>query len=175
MSSEPAPRRSRAEAGILLGAAAVVYLADQVTKAIVVSSVAMGERIDVIGDILQIWHAENHGAAFSLLQGGQLLFLVVSVIALAVIGYFFRALHGRSLWLYALLGIILGGTLGNLVDRVTRGGFVTDWISVGIGRTRWPTFNIADASIDTGIILLIVVLTLADRARAPRPRAEAGR
>src|SRR5437867_10050968 len=155
MSSEPAPHRWRVEAGILLGTAAVIYLADQLTKAIVVSSVAVGQRIDVFGDIVQIWHAENHGAAFSLLQGGQLLFLVVSVVALGVIGYFFRALHARSPWLYALLGVILGGTLGNLVDRVTRGGFVTDWISVGIGSTRWPTFNVGDASIDTGIILLI--------------------
>jgi signal peptidase II len=179
MSPEPPPRRWRAEAVVLLAVAAGAYLADQLSKAIIVAGVAEGQRISVIGTLIEIWHAENHGAAFSLLQGGQLLFMVVTVVALGVIGYFWRALHGRSLWFYALLGLILGGTLGNFVDRVARGGYVTDWISVGLGDTRWPTFNVADASIDTGIILLIVTLMLADRTRtratpASRPRSEAG-
>jgi signal peptidase II len=122
MRPETAPRRWRAEALVLLAVAAAVYLADQLSKAIIVAGLAEGQRISVVGDLVQIWHAENSGAAFSVLQGGELLFVVVTVVALGVIGYFWRTLHGRSLWFYALLGLILGGALGNFVDRVARDG-----------------------------------------------------
>jgi signal peptidase II len=95
-------------------------------------------------------------------------------VALVVIAYFFWTLTGRSRWLFVLLGLTLGGTLGNLADRVLR-GTVTDYISVGVGATRWPTFNIADASIDVGIILLVLVLTLGERRATSDPRPEEGR
>jgi len=146
---------------VLLGTAAVVYAADQLTKALVVANIDVGQRIDVIGDLVQLWHAENSGAAFSLLQNGQLLFVVVSLFALALITYFFRALHGRSLGIFVLLGLVLGGTLGNFTDRV-RHAQVTDFVSVGIGELRWPTFNVADSSIVIGILAFVVLLTLFD-------------
>jgi signal peptidase II len=63
-----------------------------------------------------------------------------------------------------VLGLILGGTLGNLVDRV-RFGYVTDFVSVGVGDLRWPTFNVADASIVVGILTLVAYLTLVDPLR----------
>jgi signal peptidase II len=90
------------------------------------------------------------------------LFMVVTVVALGMIVYFHRAFAGRSLWLQALLGLILGGTLGNLVDRV-RQGYVTDFVSFGFGSTRFPTFNVADSSIVVGIGTLVIVLMLLDR------------
>ena len=81
-----------------------------------------------------------------------------------MIGYFYRTFRGRSLWLQAVLGVILGGTLGNLIDRV-RLGYVTDFVSVGIGDLRWPTFNVADASIVLGIGATVIYLMLIDPAR----------
>ncbi len=158
MRSEPLPAARRANLLTLLAVAAVVLVADQLTKAMVIAAVPVGERVQVLGDLVQVWHARNTGAAFSLFEGGFLLFVVVTAVALAMIVYFHRSFVGRSRWLQVILGVVLGGTLGNFIDRV-RFGYVTDWISVGIGSTRWPTFNIADSGVVVGIILLVVVLT----------------
>ena len=158
MRREPSATAGRANLLTMLGVAVVVLLADQVTKALVVAAVPVGGRVQVIGDLVQIWHAQNSGAAFSLFEGGFLLFVAVTMVALAMIAYFHRSFAGRSRWLQVILGVVLGGTLGNFSDRV-RFGYVTDWISVGIGTTRWPTFNIADSGVVVGIILLVAVLT----------------
>jgi len=163
MTEDSSHRHSLREGAVLAGVAAGVYLADQLTKALVVANLPVGSRTNLIGDLVQLWHAQNRGAAFSLLQDSQLLFLVVSAAALATIAYFYRSLHGRSLWLYAILGLVLGGTLGNLTDRI-RQQYVTDFVSVGIGDLRWPTFNMADSSIVVGILSIIVILSLLDRA-----------
>lgn len=155
---------------ILIATAAVVFLADQLTKALVVANVGTGEQIELLGGFVQIWNVRNRGAAFSLFQGEIALFLVVTVLALAMIVYFHRSLRDRSLWLQVLLGVILGGTLGNLVDRL-RLGYVTDFVSVGIGDLRWPTFNVADSSIVVGIGLLVLYLAWADRRSGAEVRA----
>lgn len=149
---------------ILLAVGIVVLAVDQVTKALVVANMALGSSVGVIGDVIMLWHVRNEGAAFSLFQGGTLLFLVVTVVALGMIVYFHRAFTGRSLWLQALLGLILGGTLGNFIDRL-RQGYVTDFVSVGVGTVRFPTFNVADSSIVVGIGILVIVLMLLDRQR----------
>lgn len=150
---------------ILLAVGAAVLAFDQVTKALIVANLPLGSSVPVIGDLVILWHVRNAGAAFSLFQGGTALFLVVTVIALGMIVYFHRTFAGRSFWLEALLGIILGGTLGNLVDRV-RQGYVTDFVSVGVGSVRFPTFNVADSSIVVGIGILVIVLMLLDRRQA---------
>lgn len=149
---------------LLVAVAAGIFIADQTTKAVVISGIGLNERVPVVGDLVQIWHVQNRGAAFSLFQGGWLLFLAVTVLALGMIVYFHRQFRGRSPWLQVLLGVILGGTAGNLVDRV-RFGYVTDFVSVGVGELRWPTFNVADSSIVVGIGLLVAYLVLTDRRR----------
>ncbi|MGH2429796.1 MAG: signal peptidase II [Candidatus Limnocylindria bacterium] len=149
---------------VLAGTAAVLYAADQLTKAAVVAGLPLGERIEVIGDTVQLWHVQNRGAAFSLFQGELWLFLVVTVLALGMIAYFHRTLRERTPWLQVILGTILGGTLGNLTDRL-RFGYVVDFVSVGVGDLRWPTFNVADSAIVVGIGLLVAYLTFADRQR----------
>lgn len=168
MSSETPHSDGRADALALLATAAVVYAADQLTKAFIVANIELGRSVDVVGDLLQLWHARNAGAAFSMLQGEQLLFLVVSVVALGMIVYFHRAFRGHSRWLQAILGLVLGGTLGNLTDRI-RHGYVTDFISVGIGDTRFPTFNVADSAVVVGIGLLVIYLLISDRRREEAP------
>jgi signal peptidase II len=152
----------------LAGTALPIYAADQVTKAVVAANLAVGERVQVIGDLVQIWHARNSGAAFSLFRGELWLFLTVTVAALVMIAYFHVSLRGRGLWLQAVLGMILAGALGNLTDRL-RQGEVVDFVSVGIGDLRWPTFNVADSAVVVGILILVAYLTLADR----RSRREA--
>lgn len=159
MSSEGQASGGMRKPAILLGTALVILVADQVTKALVVANVAIGERVNVLGDLVQVWHAQNRGASFSLLQGATILFLMVSILAVAMVVYFHRSLRARGWWVHLVLGVILGGTLGNLVDRV-RQGAVTDWLSVGIGDLRWPTFNVADSSLVVGIGVLVVYLLL---------------
>ena len=152
------------KAVILLLTALVILIADQLTKALVVANLAIGERARLLGDVVQVWHAQNRGAAFSLFQGGTVVFLVVSVLSIGMVAYFHRSLRDRAPWLHVVLGIILGGTLGNFIDRL-RQGYVTDWLSVGIGDTRWPTFNVADSSVVVGIGVLVVYLLLTNPDR----------
>jgi len=149
---------------ILALAALTILILDQASKAMVASSIEVGQRVKVIGQFVELWHAQNRGAAFSLFQGGTLFFLAVTVLALGMIVYFYRTFRGHSPWLLAVLGVILGGTLGNLIDRV-RLGYVTDFVSVGIGDLRWPTFNVADASLVVGIGITVIYLMLTDPAR----------
>ena len=153
---------------VLAGTAALLYAADQVTKALVVANVEYGARHDVIGDVVQLWHVRNTGAAFSILPGYTWLFVPITFVALGMVAYFFRAFRDRGLGIHVVLGMILAGTLGNLTDRL-RWGYVVDFISVGVGDLRWPTFNVADPSVVIGIGLLVVYLTFVD---GRRPAAE---
>jgi signal peptidase II len=161
MTTHPPRTTGRTDLLVLLGTAALVYLLDQASKALVVANLRVGDRQQIVGDLVQLWHAQNAGAAFSLFQGGQILFLVVTAFALGMIVYFHRSFRGQSRWLQLVLGVILGGTLGNLTDRV-RLGYVTDFVSVGFGDTRFPTFNVADSAIVLGIGVLVIYLALLD-------------
>ncbi|HEY7738080.1 MAG TPA: signal peptidase II [Candidatus Limnocylindria bacterium] len=158
-------RHAWAETGVLLATAALVFLADRVTKAWIVANVDIGEQIPVVGDFIQIWHTENAGAAFGLLQGGGLLFAAIGVGTIVVVGWIHLTGRLPGTLAAVLLGMILGGTLGNLTDRLLD-GTVVDWVSVGIGSLRWPTFNVADASVFCGIVALIIYLSVLDRRAA---------
>ncbi len=147
---------------VLAGTAVALYAADQVTKSLVVASLAPGESVEVIGDLVRLWYVKNTGAAFSLFPGALWLFLPVTVLALVMIGWFFRSYRARGPWIHVVLGTILAGTLGNLTDRL-RLGYVVDFISVGFGDVRFPAFNVADSAVVVGIGLLVLYLSLADR------------
>ena len=99
-----------------------------------------------------------------------LIFYAVHVLALGMVAWFHRSFRGRSLWLQAILGLLLGGSIGNLIDRI-RQGYVTDFISVGFGDVRFPTWNVADAGITTGIILLVAYLVLLEPRRTAESEA----
>lgn len=149
---------------VVAGTAALLYAADQASKLLVVAGLRLGESHAVIGDLVRIWYVQNTGAAFSLFPGAIWLFLPVTVLALVMIGYFFRAFRDRGPWIHVILGTILAGTLGNLTDRL-RLGHVVDFVSVGIGETRFPTFNVADSAVVVGIGLLVLYLTFTDPRR----------
>lgn len=149
---------------VVAGTAALLYAADQASKLLVVAGLRLGESHAVIGDLVRIWYVQNTGAAFSLFPGAIWLFLPVTMLALVMIGYFFRAFRDRGPWIHVILGIILAGTLGNLTDRL-RLGHVVDFVSVGIGETRFPTFNVADSAVVVGIGLLVLYLTFTDPRR----------
>lgn len=166
MSTAAARDEQRRELVALGLTAAAVVLADQLTKAAVVGALGVGERAEVIGDLVVLWHIRNTGAAFSLFQfeGSLLLFYAVHVVALGMVAWFHRSFRGRSAWLHVILGLLLGGSIGNLIDRV-RQGYVTDFVSVGFGDIRFPTWNIADAGITVGIALLVGYLLFLEPRR----------
>jgi signal peptidase II len=161
---------------ILIGTAVLILAADQVTKALVVANLEHREVVPILGDVVRLWHVRNTGAAFSLLPGATWIFIPVTVVALGMVAWFHRSFRGRAVWIHVVLGAVLGGTLGNLVDRV-RLGYVVDWVDVGIGSLRWPTFNVADPAVVIGILILVLYLTFvegdgtADHARRPDPAA----
>ncbi len=166
--SDSRMRRPWTETGLLATTAAAVYLLDRITKAWIVANVDVGEQIRVAGDLVQIWHTENEGAAFGLLQGGGLVFILVGVATLVAIGWVHATGRARGVPAAILLGLVLGGTLGNLTDRLADGS-VPDFVSVGLGDIRWPTFNVADASVVIGILGLVLLLSLLDRRAAASP------
>jgi len=141
--------------------ALVVLVCDQVTKALVLSSIALGDSRHVLPGVSLV-HAENSGVAFSLLTGSEVAVVIVTLaIVAAVLAYFAR--HGgrrRLLWL--VTGLIVGGALGNLVDRV-RAGAVTDFIQL----PHWPAFNLADTAITLGVIALFLIVGRGGVAPSP--------
>lgn len=155
---------------VLVGTAVILYVADQGTKAAVDALVTEGSRIDVIGDLVQLWHVRNPGAAFSILPGATWLFVPVTILAIGMVAYFHRTLRHRGVLIQVILGAILAGSLGNLTDRV-RLGEVIDFVSVGVGETRFPTFNVADSAVVLGIGALVLYLTFVEPRRSTEPAA----
>lgn len=159
--------RERARWPIFLGLAAIVVVLDQLTKAWLVSFLAPGERIEVLGDYLRLVHSQNSGALFGLFRDQAIVFAIVSVGVVGAIVWFHRT-SGRNTLLSVALGLLLGGALGNMADRF-RLGYVVDFVDLGIGGFRWYTFNVADSAISGAIVLLLVSAFLIDRTR---PAAE---
>jgi signal peptidase II len=141
--------------------AAAVLAADQVTKALLVGWLPLHGRYDVIDGLLAINHVQNYGAAFGLFANvsGGLLRWVLVVVSIAAVGLIWA--YAREGWhepkIVIAFGMILGGALGNLVDRL-RLGYVVDFIDVHWGSYHWPSFNVADASITVGAVILFLAM-----------------
>jgi signal peptidase II len=130
--------------------AVVVVVLDQATKALVRSNIRVGETDGVFPGV-DLVHVRNEGVAFSRFSGGGTIVTVIVAIALvALVAYFVTHLHKPLVWLPT--GMLLGGALGNIIDRV-RDGAVTDFIKL----PAWPAFNLADISITFGVIVLLYV------------------
>jgi signal peptidase II len=150
----PAPRpRTR----LLLLLAAGVLLLDLVTKLVVVATIEPGEDIRVLGGALYLTHLRNTGAAFSFAEGFTVVFTLVAAAVVVVIVRTARRLFSTG-WAVTL-GLVLGGAVGNLIDRVFRDpgflrGGVVDFLSVfGPDGDVWPVFNVADSAIVCGGVL----------------------
>jgi len=161
----------------LLIAATVVVL-DHLTKAWIVLSFPLGFERDVIPGLFRLVHARNRGVAFSLFADGSawtqgaLLAVIVAVIALIVWQLARGGMQRLAFW---GLTLVLGGAVGNLIDRVVRGE-VVDFLAVFIvsgGREHhWPAFNVADSaiSVGAGLVILAEILTWARSRHVPVPR-----
>jgi signal peptidase II len=161
-----AATRSRARWPIFLGLAAAVVIVDQLTKAWLVSFLAPGERIQVIGDYVRLIHTQNTGALFGLFRDQAMFFAIVSIGVVGAIVWFHHT-SGRNSLLSVALGLLLGGALGNMADRF-RIGYVVDFVDVGIGNLRFYTFNVADSAISLAILLLLISAFVSRDEARPR-------
>jgi signal peptidase II len=139
-----------------------VVLVDQLTKAWIVQYFGYeGGRapIPILGEILTLYYVQNTGVAFSLFAGQNIKFALIFV-ALALVSYlYWRFRESPSLWLRLGFALVLGGAVGNLVDRFTRGGSVVDFIHFQIPNVfNFAVFNVADSGITVGVILIAIVL-----------------
>lgn len=149
-----------------------VVLADQLTKAWIVQYFVYAEGrppIQIVGDFLTLLYVKNTGVAFSLFEGQNIKFALIFV-ALAVVGYlYWRFRSSPSLWLRLGFALVLGGALGNLLDRFTR-GYVVDFIYFQIPNTFYfPLFNVADSAITVGVALIALILYRISAAEADHP------
>jgi signal peptidase II len=148
--STPAKVRSAAYVRAAIVMFAVLAL-DQLTKHTLAAGISVGETRKFL-PLVDLVHVRNTGVAFSLFSGGGAIVLVVTFIALAVlVGYF--VMRPDRPWLWLPTGLLLGGALGNLIDRLADGA-VTDFIKL----PHWPAFNIADMAITFGVLALLWVL-----------------
>jgi signal peptidase II len=146
--------------------ALIVLILDQSSKQFFWN---LGQNFEVIGEFARITMVRNSGAAFGMLQGGRVFLIVSSVIASIVILFLAERVPREERAKRIFLGMILGGALGNLVDRIYP-GHVIDFIDIGVSAYRWPVFNLADAAVTVGGILLILSFS---RTRGSREKIEA--
>lgn len=156
------------------GIAAAIVLLDQLTKMVAVSRLTPAYvPHPVVGEWIRLTLVYNPGAAFGLHLGpwSRWIFLVLSVVALVVMWRLFRTGPTDARWRTWALLLVSGGAFGNLIDRVRSARGVVDFVDVGVGAWRWPTFNVADVAISSGAMILFVVLWNEESHRAAEPPA----
>jgi signal peptidase II len=136
--------------------AAAVVLVDQITKLAIVERLGIGESLPVLSGLVNLRHIRNTGAVFGIMKGAGTYFTVFSIVAAAVLVIVLFLARKASVLVKVSLGLILGGAVGNLIDRL-RFGNVIDFVDVGVGQgVRWPCFNVADLAITVGVAFLVV-------------------
>jgi signal peptidase II len=143
---------------------AIVVAADQITKHAVNADIAQGDERRLLPGI-ELVNTRNHGVAFGFLPGSHIAITILIAVALIALLVYF-ALHTTERLIWLPTGMLIGGAIGNVLDRV-RAGSVTDFIKLPLG---WPPFNLADMSITLGVLILFAVI---DHARHAARRTEA--
>lgn len=155
----------RSKPGIFWGVTGIVLLLDAFTKTMAVDRLIPAYLPRTVwGDGLRLTLVYNPGAAFGLHFGSlsRWIFIGLTCVALVILGHLYLETPLRHRLRTLALALVTGGALGNLLDRLKSGRGVVDFIDVGIGALRWPTFNVADMAVTTGSILLAWVLWNAD-------------
>jgi signal peptidase II len=158
--------RSRSKGGLFWPVLLVVLVVDVITKAIAERNLLRGIPYEVLGNTVQLKLVYNPGAAFGFSLGPQSrwIFAVLTIVALVILARLYRATLAGHTARVAALALVCAGALGNLIDRLRSFFGVVDFIDIGVGDSRWPTFNVADMAVSTGAVLLAWVLWGEDRA-----------
>jgi signal peptidase II len=153
------PRDGARAWGLAVALCGLVLIVDQAAKAIVESELVPGEQVDVLGP-LGLTLAHNQGVAFGLASGSDAPLIVFAVLALGFVGFLLaRNPTTPGMWIAA--GLVAGGAVGNLIDRL-RAGEVTDYIEIG----SWPPFNVADMAITAGVLVFALIFLREEGGRA---------
>lgn len=143
---------------IWLWLSALVIVIDQITKRIVDTTMQLYQSIELI-PYFQLTYMRNQGAAFSFLSGAggwqRWFFIGLAVIASVFICFWLKKLNRSQRWEAIAWSLVLGGALGNLIDRILY-GYVIDFLDVYIGDWHWPAFNVADSAITVGVVMLLL-------------------
>jgi signal peptidase II len=144
----------------VIAIATAIIVSDQLTKWYIRETLPYQQQITVIDGFFHIIHVRNTGGAFSLFAGAHdgiriPFFLAASAIAIGALIYFLRQVHADQRWMQFALASVLGGAVGNLIDRATLGS-VTDFLLVHWREYYWPAFNVADSFISIGVTLLLL-------------------
>ena len=168
--------RSRPNGFLFWGVIATVVASDVLTKWIAYTSLSNASYPrEVIGETVRFWLVYNRGAAFGIHVGdySRWVFLALTIAALVILGRLYRQTRGGDTMRTLSLALVCGGAIGNLIDRVRWEKGVVDFIDVGFGSMRWPTFNIADMAVSSGAFMLAWVLWGEDRAASAAAAAPA--
>ncbi len=177
------PTQRRRRWAIFLGLAGLVVVIDQLSKRWVESSFEVASRsipagqpggpTEIIGSLLRIAKTYNDGAIFGLFGASAPIMALLSLLVIGGLAWF-QWRHGAAAGSLVTvgLGLILGGAVGNLIDRV-RGGQVIDFVDMGIGDHRWYAWNVSDAAVFVGILVLFAAALLGDRVSGPAGDAPA--
>jgi signal peptidase II len=160
------PDLGRGRASIFWPVVVTVVLSDIVTKWIAVRDLwPRGVPREVFGDVVRLTLVYNRGAAFGLHLGeySRWIFLVLTIAALVILAQLYRQTSTKDIARTLAIALVSGGAIGNLIDRVRGPQGVVDFLDIGIGDMRWPTFNVADMAVSTGAVLLAWVLWGEDR------------
>ena len=137
-----------------------IVVLDQVTKFLVIRSLPLYEDVPLLPGLLSLQHVRNSGAVFGFLSGTNIpgkpyLFALMSAIALAALTYYARTIPREERLPRFALSLVIGGAIGNLIDRV-RFGYVVDFVKMYWESHVWPNYNVADSAISIGLVLLVI-------------------
>lgn len=142
--------------------ALLVIAFDQLTKWMIVKKMEYGESIEIIENLLYITSHRNRGAAWGILQGQMWFFYIITIAVIIGLVYYIQKLAKESRLLGVSLGLMLGGAIGNFIDRVVRQE-VVDFVHAYIFSYSFPVFNIADATLSIGVGLLVIYMFLEEK------------
>ena len=151
----------RSNAGLFWPVLVLVTAVDFTTKAVAAARLGLeGLPHSVVGDWMRLTLVHNQGAAFGLSVGiySRWIFMMLTIVALFILGRLYHATRPGDVIRTWSLALVCGGAVGNLIDRVRSANGVVDFIDIGIGDSRWPTFNVADMAVSLGAFLLAWVL-----------------
>ena len=139
---------------IALSTAFFVVLLDQLTKFLIRNNLKLGDSIPIIKNIFHFTYVTNTGSAFGLFKGFNLFFVLFSIaVIIAIFYYLRRKIDEEEKFLQLAIGLLLGGTIGNMLDRLSL-GFVVDFLDFRV----WPVFNAADSAVTASVVILIILL-----------------
>ncbi len=144
-----------------------VLIIDQGSKYYVVNNMNLEASIPVINNFFHFTYVENTGAAFGILPNQVIFFILVSIVAVVLLTLYYHQLPKNDYWQKSATCLIMGGALGNLIDRI-RLGVVIDFLDFRI----WPVFNLADTAISVGVGLLILIMFTTDDGKSEKIRGE---